>query len=192
MKLFCSRSLKFLTLALMAAGLASCATKQHVEPKAGLYKEYDAKVNATTATSEGTWSSPMRSFTGVMGAMGRAPKTEKGQAAVKAANPNISSQADCIPIGEPVVESTASLVVWETLEAIYASLGFDHIADNAFKALVLARIIEPTSKADTVRVLAELGVPGPTRVTFMRCLKRVIERDYRTVIAASNLPLHDR
>ena len=84
------------------------------------------------------------------------------------------------PIGEPVVESTASLVVWETLEAIYASLGFDQIADNAFKALVLARIIEPTSKADTVRVLAELGVPGPTRVTFMRCLKRVIERDYRT------------
>jgi hypothetical protein len=87
------------------------------------------------------------------------------------------------PIGEPVVEDTASLIVWETLEAVYASLGLDQIADEAFKALVLARIIEPTSKADTVRVLAELGVPGPTRVTFMRCLKRVIERDYRTIIA---------
>jgi transposase len=87
------------------------------------------------------------------------------------------------PIGTPVVEGTASLIVWEALEAVYASLGFDQIADNAFKALVLARIIEPTSKADTVRVLAELGVPGPTRVTFMRCLKRVIERDYRTAIA---------
>jgi hypothetical protein len=78
------------------------------------------------------------------------------------------------PIGVPVVEGTASLIVWETLEAVYASLGFDQIADNAFKALVLARIIEPTSKADTVRVLAELGVPSPSRVTFMRCLKRVI------------------
>ena len=75
------------------------------------------------------------------------------------------------PIGEPVVEGTASLIVRETLAAVYASLGFDQIADNAFKALVLARIIEPTSKADTVRVLAELGVPGPTRVTFMRSLK---------------------
>jgi hypothetical protein len=64
---------------------------------------YDAKVNATATSIEGTWFSPMRSFTGVMGTMGRAPKTEKGQAAVKAANPNISSQADCIPIGEPVV-----------------------------------------------------------------------------------------
>jgi hypothetical protein len=60
--------------------------------------------------------------------------------------------------------------VWETLAAVYTWLGFDRIGDDAFKALVLARIIEPTSKADTVRVLAELGVPGPTRVTFMRCL----------------------
>ena len=74
------------------------------------------------------------------------------------------------PIGTPVVEGTASLIVWEALEAVYVSLGFDQIADDAFKALVLARIIEPTSKADTVRVLAEFGVPGPTRVTFMRCL----------------------
>ena len=48
---------------------------------------------------------------------------------------------------------------------------------------MLARIIEPTSKADTVRVLTELGVRGPSRVTFMRCQKRVIERDYRTMIA---------
>jgi hypothetical protein len=87
------------------------------------------------------------------------------------------------PTGEPVVEETASLIVREALEAVYASLGFDQIGDNAFKALVLARIIEPTSKLDTVRVLGELRVPGPTRVTFMRCLKRVIERDYRTVIA---------
>src|SRR5215207_4969204 len=87
------------------------------------------------------------------------------------------------PTSEPVVEETTSLIVWQALEAVYASLGFDLLADEAFKALVLARIIEPTSKADTVRVLAELGVPSPTRVTFMRCLKRAIERDYRTVIA---------
>jgi hypothetical protein len=64
---------------------------------------YEAKVNATATSIEGTWFSPMRSFTGVMGAVGRPPKTEKGQAAQKAANPNVSSQADCIPIGEPVV-----------------------------------------------------------------------------------------
>jgi hypothetical protein len=64
------------------------------------------------------------------------------------------------PTSEPVVEETASLIVWQALEAVYAWLGFDQLADEAFKALVLARIIEPTSKADTVRVLAELGVPA--------------------------------
>jgi hypothetical protein len=89
------------------------------------------------------------------------------------------------PAGEPVVEETASLIVWSTLSAVYAELGFDQLGDQAFKSLVLARIIEPTSKADTVRVLAELGVPGPTRVTYMRCLKRVVERDYRGRIATA-------
>jgi hypothetical protein len=49
--------------------------------------------------------------------------------------------------------------VWEALEAVYAWFGFDQIADEVFKALVLARIIEPTSKADTVRVLTESACP---------------------------------
>ncbi len=64
---------------------------------------YDAKVNATAGSIEGTWFSPMRSFAAVMGAAGRWPLSEKGKAARAAANPNISSQADCIPIGEPTV-----------------------------------------------------------------------------------------
>src|ERR1700751_1541862 len=38
-------------------------------------------------------------------------------------------------------------------------------------------------KLDTVRVLTEIGVASPHRVTFMRCLKRVAERDYRAVIS---------
>jgi hypothetical protein len=83
------------------------------------------------------------------------------------------------------VEDTASLIVWETLEAVYGLARLRQIGDNASRALLLARIIEPTSKADTARVLAELGVAGPSRVTFMRCLKRVIERDYRTMIATA-------
>jgi transposase len=48
---------------------------------------------------------------------------------------------------------------------------------------VLGRIVEPTSKLDTVRVLDELGVASPSRVTFMRCLKRAVAKDYRSVIA---------
>ena len=64
---------------------------------------YESRLNATASSIEGTWFSPMRSFTGVMGAMGRVPLTDKGRAARAAADPNVSSQADCIPIGEPVV-----------------------------------------------------------------------------------------
>lgn len=82
-----------------------------------------------------------------------------------------------------VVEGTASLILWEVLAGVYAGLGLERLGDDAFRALVLARVIEPTSKADTVRVLGEIGVASPHRVTFMRCLKRVLERDYRAVIA---------
>jgi Transposase DDE domain len=82
-----------------------------------------------------------------------------------------------------VVEGTASLILWEALVGLYADLGLERLGDDAFRALVLARVIEPTSKADTVRVLGEIGVASPHRVTFMRCLKRVVERDYRAMIA---------
>jgi hypothetical protein len=87
------------------------------------------------------------------------------------------------PAGQAVVEGTASLIVWEALRGVYDALGFDAVGDEAFTSLVLGRIIEPTSKADTVRVLTELGVPTPSRATFMRCLKRVVERDYRQVVS---------
>ena len=78
-----------------------------------------------------------------------------------------------------MVEATGSLILWDALCGVYDALGFAAVRDEAFRALVLGRIIEPTSKLDTVRVLAELGVGPPSRVTFMRCLKRVVERDYR-------------
>jgi hypothetical protein len=82
-----------------------------------------------------------------------------------------------------VVEGTSSLILWEVLAGIYGDLGLDRLGDDTFRALVLARVIEPTSKLDTVRVLAEVGVASPHRVTFMRCLKRVVDRDYRGLIA---------
>jgi hypothetical protein len=83
------------------------------------------------------------------------------------------------------VTGTSSLVLWEALERVYADLGFEGLGDEAFKQLVLARIIEPTSKADTVRVLEEIGVPSRTRETFMRCLSRVVERNYRDQLGAA-------
>lgn len=82
-----------------------------------------------------------------------------------------------------VVEGTSSLILWDVLNSLYDDLGLDRLGDEAFRALALGRVIEPTSKADTVRVLTEIGIASPHRVTFMRCLKRVVERDHRAVIA---------
>lgn len=87
--------------------------------------------------------------------------------------------------GSPVVDATGSLILWDALCGLYDALGFAAVDDEAFRSLVLGRIIEPTSKLDTVRVLEELGVGSPSRVTFMRCLKRVIEKDYRSQIATA-------
>jgi hypothetical protein len=59
------------------------------------------------------------------------------------------------------VVGTASLLLWNVLSEAYDRLGFGMVGDEAFKSLVVGRIIEPTSKADTIRVLDEFGVAAP-------------------------------
>lgn len=64
------------------------------------------------------------------------------------------------------------MLLWEVLGDAYDRLGFGAVGDESFKALVLGRIVEPTSKADTLRVLAELGVPALSLRTVFRTLAR--------------------
>lgn len=64
-------------------------------------------------------------------------------------------------------------------------MGFDALKDETFKQLVLARIVVPTSKADSVRVLEELGVEHPSLRTMFRSLARAQERGYRDQVAAA-------
>ena len=54
----------------------------------------------------------------------------------------------------------------------YQVLGLDSAAggDEVFRDLALARIIEPTSKADSLRVLAEAGVEPVSYRTLTRHL----------------------
>ena len=94
-----------------------------------------------------------------------------------------TTAAGRVDAGTAVVEATSARLLWQALDSVYEALGFTVIRDEAFRALVLARIVEPTSKLDTVRVLGELGVDSPSRVTFMRCLKRSADRDYRELIS---------
>jgi hypothetical protein len=81
----------------------------------------------------------------------------------------------------PVVTGTSSRLLWDVLEAAYARIGFSAVGNDAFKALVLARLVEPTSKADTIRVLEELGVPGPSLRTIWRTLAACIEDNWRDI-----------
>ena len=59
------------------------------------------------------------------------------------------------------MEHTASEVLWRVLINAYRQLGFDQVGDEVFTSLVAVRIVEPTSKLDTVRVLGELGPASP-------------------------------
>lgn len=83
----------------------------------------------------------------------------------------------------PTVTHTQSRVLWEVLGEAYEQLGFAEVGDQAFRSLVLARIVEPTSKADTIRVLGELGVPSPSLRTIWRTLLRCVEQDWRHQVA---------
>ncbi len=62
--------------------------------------------------------------------------------------------------------------LWDALCRAYDVLGFEEAAggDEVFRQLVLARIIEPTSKEDSVRVLFETGIAAVSYRTIKRSL----------------------
>ena len=77
----------------------------------------------------------------------------------------------------------SSRLLWDVLAGAYQRLGFAAVGDETFERLVLARIIEPTSKADTIRVLGEIGVVAPGLRTIFRSLDRCVARDYRDQVS---------
>lgn len=93
--------------------------------------------------------------------------------------------AGAVPAGHAVITSKASAVLWQVLSSAYTRLGFGAVGDESFRQLVLARIVEPTSKADSLRVLDELGVVHGSLRTMFRCLARAQERGYRDTVASA-------
>ena len=81
------------------------------------------------------------------------------------------------------VVSTDSRVLFQALDGIYADLGFGALADDVFRDLVLARVIEPTSILDAGRVLADMGRATASDKTMRRALARCAGRGYRDTIA---------
>lgn len=89
------------------------------------------------------------------------------------------------PVDRPAVLGTTSELLYETLQGAYQRLGFDVVGDTVFEQLVLARIVEPTSKRDAPRVLEALGQAAPHRATIHRHLQRAWTQDYRAQIATA-------
>jgi hypothetical protein len=77
--------------------------------------------------------------------------------------------------------------LWDALCHAYDLLGFAEATghDDVFRYLVLARIIEPTSKLDSLRVLAEAGITPPSYATVKRHLPVYAQVSWSQRLAAA-------
>jgi hypothetical protein len=77
--------------------------------------------------------------------------------------------------------------LWDALSRCYDVLGFDVAAggDEVFRQLVLARIIEPTSKEDSIRVIEETGSDATSYRTIGRRLPIYASVAWRERLAAA-------
>ncbi|GAA4405579.1 hypothetical protein GCM10023147_48780 [Tsukamurella soli] len=89
--------------------------------------------------------------------------------------------AAAAPAGRIV--GTSSRLLYDVLGSVFDRLGFDVVGDPVFRDLVIARIVEPTSKMDAVRVLADLGADPVSYKTIQRRIARIGSGGYRDRIA---------
>jgi len=74
--------------------------------------------------------------------------------------------------------------LWEVLSTAWRILGLEDVAhDTVFRHLVLARVVEPTSKKDALRVLGEAGVKTASYATVKRHLPGYASREFRDRMA---------
>ena len=86
----------------------------------------------------------------------------------------------------PEITSRRSGWLIEVIKTACTRLGLGEATggDRAFEQMVAARLIEPTSKADTPGVLSEIGWPDPAhRNTPQAALARAQQRGYREAIS---------
>jgi hypothetical protein len=81
------------------------------------------------------------------------------------------------------IKRSFSELLWNSLREQYHRLGFGRLDDEVFEALCIARIVEPTSKLDSLRVLADLGVKPINQNKLYRCLGKLGKQDYRKMIS---------
>jgi hypothetical protein len=86
----------------------------------------------------------------------------------------------------PIISSRMGHLA-DAIDHAYRVLGFEAATggDEMFRHLVLARIIEPSSKLDTLRVLQEAGVPGGSYRTLKRHLPEYAKQEWRHRLSAA-------
>lgn len=81
------------------------------------------------------------------------------------------------------IKRSFSKLLWNTLEDQYHQIGLSQLDDEVFKALCLTRIVEPTSKLDSLRVMVDLGLDPVDRNKLYRCLQKAASQNYRKIIS---------
>jgi hypothetical protein len=83
--------------------------------------------------------------------------------------------------------ASCSQHLWEALCCAYRVLGVDAATegDEVFRDLVAARIIEPTSKVDALRVLSETGVGSAAYRTLKRRLPIFAKPEFRQALSSA-------
>ena len=100
----------------------------------------------------------------------------------------INAMADAVAGSGPLpILASRAAHLWDALSRAYDTLGFTDATggDAVFRQLVLARIIEPSSKLDSARVLSEVGVGAAPYRTLTRRLPRFAAESWRAKIAAA-------
>ncbi|GAA1094718.1 hypothetical protein GCM10009648_37430 [Tsukamurella spumae] len=90
-------------------------------------------------------------------------------------------------VGPLPITASRMAALWDALDGAYQRLGFQHAvgADEVFRDLVLARIIEPTSKLDSLRVLEEVGQHPASYATVKRRLPMYAKPVWRQALSAA-------
>jgi Transposase DDE domain len=95
--------------------------------------------------------------------------------------------AGASPGGPLEITSTRMSHLHDALSSAYDTLGFGRTTgdDEVFRQLVLARIIEPASKQDSLRVLEEAGIDAVSYPTLNRRLPAYAQVSWRRGLAAA-------
>jgi len=83
------------------------------------------------------------------------------------------------------ITSTRMGHLWDALCRAYDAVGFDAVTggDEVFRHLVLARLIEPTSKEDSIRVIDEVGIRPASYPTIKRRLPVYAKPQWRQAVS---------